>query len=83
MRMLFCCVLLAALSMGVAAAQQPTQSVLTYHGALDRSGLFVVPGLTAERARSLHLDTAFDAKIEGRTQEPSLGGLARGSRRTD
>jgi PQQ-like domain len=79
MRMLFSCVLAAALSMGVAAAQQPTQSVLTYHGALDRSGLFVVPGLTAERARSLHLDTAFDAKIEGRTYAQPLFWLPKGT----
>ena len=30
--------------------------VLTYHGSLDRAGRYVVPGLTYERARGLHLD---------------------------
>lgn len=81
MRTLFSCLLVAALNTGVAAAQEPTQSVLTYHGALDRSGLFVVPALTEERARSLHLDTAFHAKIEGRTYAQPLFWLRRGATR--
>jgi outer membrane protein assembly factor BamB len=40
-------------------------NVLGYHGGADRSGHFVVPGLTWERARSLHLDEAFRARIVG------------------
>src|SRR5689334_8538855 len=41
-------------------AQSPQNSVqdnvLTYHGSPDRRGNFVVPGLTWQRAKSLHLD---------------------------
>jgi hypothetical protein len=32
------------------------QDVLTYHAAADRSGNFVVPGLTWEKAKSLRGD---------------------------
>jgi hypothetical protein len=35
------------------------QSVLGYHGSPDRSGNFIIPALTSERARSLHLDPSF------------------------
>lgn len=54
------------------AAALPTRadprsfSVLTYHGDAVRSGHFIVPGLTQERARSIHLDTAFRAELSGR-----------------
>jgi PQQ enzyme repeat len=63
-----------ALSMGVAlqvahAAADSTegraQAVLTYHGASSRSGLYVVPGLTWQRARGTHRDPAFDGHIDG------------------
>jgi hypothetical protein len=37
--------------------------VLTYHGDLNRSGHFIVPGLNWDRARSLHLDENFHATI--------------------
>jgi hypothetical protein len=40
-------------------------SVLTYHGNFARSGHFVVPGLTWERARSLRPDPAFRAQLDG------------------
>src|SRR5260370_6181292 len=43
------------------AAQQA--SVLGYHGHSDRSGNFVVPGLTWEKARSLHSDRGFHAAV--------------------
>ncbi len=46
-----------------AAAQQA--AVPTYHGRADRSGNFVVPGLTREKARSLHLDRGFHASVSG------------------
>ena len=48
-----------------AASAQADQSVPTYHGALDRAGRYVVPGLTYERARGLHLDPSFHAAFEG------------------
>ena len=41
------------------------QSVLTYHGNADRSGNFVVPALTWERARNIHLDPGFHPRITG------------------
>jgi hypothetical protein len=44
---------------------QAQDNVLAYHGGADRSGNFTVPGLTWERARSLHLDQAFQARIAG------------------
>ena len=38
--------------------------MLTYHGALDRSGRYVVPGLTYQ-ARGLHLDASFHPSFRG------------------
>src|SRR5260370_16116821 len=50
-------------------AQSPQGSVqdnvLTYHGSPDRKGNFVVPGLTWQRARSLHVDEKFHARVAG------------------
>ncbi|HZP79430.1 MAG TPA: hypothetical protein VFB45_25070 [Pseudolabrys sp.] len=47
------------------ALAQQLEGVLSYHNAPDRSGHFIVPGLTAERARGLHLDTGFHAQVSG------------------
>jgi outer membrane protein assembly factor BamB len=41
------------------------QSVLTYHGRADRSGNFVMPELSWERARTLRLDAGFAPRFEG------------------
>jgi hypothetical protein len=41
------------------------QSVLSYHGNPGRSGNFVVPGLSWERARSVHLDPGFHPRFSG------------------
>jgi hypothetical protein len=41
------------------------QSVLQYHSSADRAGNYVVPRLTPERARSMHLDRAFDGRVDG------------------
>jgi len=54
-----------ALSLAVSGAAYADSSVLTYHGALDRAGRYVVPGLTYERARGLHLDASFHAAYRG------------------
>jgi outer membrane protein assembly factor BamB len=41
------------------------RSILTYHGDSNRSGNFIVPTLTWARARSVHLDQSFDARVAG------------------
>src|SRR3974390_165699 len=41
------------------------KSVLTFHGNESRSGHFVLPALSFEKARSLVLDRSFDAKVTG------------------
>jgi outer membrane protein assembly factor BamB len=46
-----------------ASAQDP--SVLTYHGDPARSGNYVVPGLTWDRAAALYLDTTFAGQVTG------------------
>ncbi len=40
-------------------------SVLTYHGGNSRSGNFVVPALSWEKVRSVHLDLTFEARVSG------------------
>jgi len=54
------CVALASV-----ASARADPSVSTHHGALDRAGRYVVPGLTYERARGLHLDASFHAAFQG------------------
>jgi outer membrane protein assembly factor BamB len=46
-----------------AASEQ--QSVLTYHAQPDRSGNFIVPELTFDRARTIHLNPDFQARFPG------------------
>ena len=60
---LFAGMLTLAISLESAGAQQ--SSVLTYHGDASRSGNFVVPVLTWEKARSVHLDPSFEARVAG------------------
>ncbi len=55
----------AVLAAAAIAGGCQAQSVLTYHGSPDRSGNFVVPSLTWERARAVHLDPAFRARFSG------------------
>lgn len=59
--------LAAAIVVGIASprAAAQEQSVLTYHGDTGRSGNFVIPALTWDRARSLQLDRTFDARVSG------------------
>ncbi|HLH12475.1 MAG TPA: PQQ-binding-like beta-propeller repeat protein [Methylovirgula sp.] len=57
-------VLVAAVLMAVTCSTHATP-VLSYHGGPERSGHFVVPNLTWDRARSLHFDPAFHAEISG------------------
>jgi outer membrane protein assembly factor BamB len=55
----------AALLAGGLLARADPFSVLDYHGGPNRSGHFVVPNLSWDRARSLHFDPAFHADIPG------------------
>jgi hypothetical protein len=41
------------------------QSILTYHNDGARTGLYVMPRLTWQRAGAMHLDPDFDGRIEG------------------
>lgn len=67
----------AALTSQPAAAQQ--QSVLTYHGDENRTGNFVVPALTFDKARSVHLDDIFNARVVGHLYAQPLYWRAPGS----
>ena len=53
------------LGTSLAQAGSTTLSVTEYHGGPDRSGHYVVPGLTWDRARNVHMDAAFRAEVEG------------------
>jgi outer membrane protein assembly factor BamB len=48
-----------------ASAQDQGGSVLTYHGDNSRSGRYVVPELSWEKARSIQLDRNFNARVAG------------------
>ena len=56
-----------AIALGVvgSAYAADDKGILTYHGAPDRNGTFVVPALTAERSRGIHMDSSFQAKLSG------------------
>jgi hypothetical protein len=61
---------IAAVPATPAASQQA--QVLAYHGGPERSGNFVVPGLNWERARSVHLDAKFNARVSGKVYAQPL-----------
>jgi len=50
----------------------PCSIGLNYHGSPNRNGIYVMPGLTWERARGIHLDTSFDGHIDGHTYTQPL-----------
>jgi hypothetical protein len=70
----------AAAGFGSAAADE---SVVTYHGAADRSGLYVAPTLTWTPAATVRLDAGFHATVDGKVYSQPLywvppgGGAAR------
>ncbi len=56
--------LIAALEVTISLGAEPArQSVLTYHADPARSGNFIVPSLTWDRASSLQLDGNFHARV--------------------
>ncbi|MGH6670929.1 MAG: hypothetical protein ACRECV_03000 [Xanthobacteraceae bacterium] len=67
----------AAIAAPPAVAQQ--RSVLTYHGDQSRTGNFVVPALTFDKARSVHSDRAFAAHVDGHLYAQPLYWRAAGS----
>lgn len=48
-----------------APASADSASISTYHASPGRSGNFIVPGLTYDRARTLHADSNFHAQFAG------------------
>src|SRR5262249_18482467 len=70
----------AMIMMSLAALAQPKQdNVLTFHGAPDRRGNFTVPGLTWQRAKSLHMDEKFHPRVAGNVYAQPLHWRATGS----
>ena len=55
------------------------QTVLSYHGHPDRNGNFIVPSLTWDAARRLHLDEGFHARVAGHVYAQPLFWRAPGS----
>jgi hypothetical protein len=73
-----CIAMLPGLALAPWAAQ--AQSVVTYHNASDRSGLYTVPGLTLAAAANIHLDTAFKASVSGNVYAQPLYWQAPGAK---
>src|ERR1043166_9644001 len=71
--------LIAALSCGAGAQER---GVLTHHNDAARSGHFVVPGLTWEKARALRLERAFAPGVAGHLYAQPLTWRASGSSTT-
>jgi hypothetical protein len=61
------------------AAGAEERGVLTYHNDPARSGHFVVPGLTWEKARAVHLDRGYEARVAGHLYAQPLYWRAPGS----
>ncbi len=75
--------LLVAAAAGVGGAAA-AESVVTYHGAADRSGHYVAPKLTWTEAATVRLDAGFSATVDGAVYgqplywvPPASGGAAR------
>lgn len=54
------------------AAARSDATVPTYHGGGDRSGNYIVPELTWQRAAQAHLDNSFDGVVEGQVYAQPL-----------
>src|SRR5579859_3723634 len=71
---------LALLGLAGFATAAAAQTVPTYHGAADRSGLYVTPALTWTAAAGVHLDTGFKATITGNVYAQPLYWLPPGAK---
>jgi len=70
----------AAIPLTASAQDNETgRNVLTYHGDPARSGNFMVPGLTWDKAMSIHPDEAFHARVSGNVYAQPLYWDAGGS----
>src|SRR4051794_31733842 len=58
-------VFLLLLAGSAAAVAQTDGSVGLYHGTSDRSGHYIVPGLTWQSAGAVRRDKAFDGRVDG------------------
>ncbi len=56
----------------LADSDADAQSILTFHNDAMRSGLYVMPHLTYERAAQMHLDPDFDGRVEGHVYSQPL-----------
>ena len=65
MRTLLMVLIGLALCLGARAATPPGTNVLTYHGDPQRSGNYIVPGLTWKATETMHRDAGFDGTVEG------------------
>jgi outer membrane protein assembly factor BamB len=65
------------LSRGMAVAAD--DGITAYHGDQARSGDYVMPGLTWQAARSLHRDSGFDGKVNGKVYAQPLFWRPQGS----
>src|SRR6266436_3324717 len=61
------------------APDSAQDNVLTFHGSPDRKGNFIVPGLTWQSAKSLHMDEKFHARVAGNVYAQPLHWRAAGS----
>jgi outer membrane protein assembly factor BamB len=75
--------LLAAAAVSVSGAAA-AESIITYHGAADRSGHYITPKLTWTEAANVRLDAGFHAAVDGAVYAqplywvpPAGGGAAR------
>ena len=68
---------LLSLVISVYSAGAQDNSVLTYHGDAARSGNFAALALTWEKARSLNLDRAFDARVAATSMLSRFTGMLR------
>src|SRR3981081_2844172 len=65
--------LITILGLTISPGPEPAgQPVLTYHADPGRSGNFIIPSLTRERAASLHLDGNFHARVSGQVYAQPL-----------